>query len=390
MKNARLTVLAGLWAATSLGVAQLPMPDRKEERVLERQAGELFNSLRPVVERTSRSTVEVRVWRNRVSYGTVVKKNLVLSKWSEVMPDARSLSCRTGDGRWLPASVVGVYRDEDLVLLKVPELEAEPIDLGEDPELSLGSFLALVRPDGEAGAMGVVSVLPRSLRASDQGFLGISMDLDYQDQGVLVQTVEPGSAADQAGLKAGDVILKVNGREANGSFELRSSLQRVRPGEDITLSYRRGDQILEKTAKLGSRRRSRISESRMDHMNRLGNHPYSEVKDNFARVLQTDMQIVPEDCGAPVVTLDGKVAGIAIARAGRIKSYLIPVEAVVELLETEPSPPSERELARSDSPETRGLRRLLRRRGLDDSPESVRRHLQELRRLMEEMEEMEP
>ena len=45
----------------------------------------------------------------------------------------------------------------------------------------------------------------------------------------------------------------------------------------------------------------------MEQMNSMGGHRYNDVKDGFRNVIQSDMQLNPEDCGAPVVDLDGHV-----------------------------------------------------------------------------------
>ena len=136
---------SGLTLGMSLALvsAQLVEPSEKEKEQLIEQAEVLFTALAPAVENVSSSTVEVRVWRNRVGYGTVVEPGKVLTKWSEVRRDLRSLSCRTGDGKWLPAQVSGVYVDADLAILAVPELKAKPVVFADDQELKLGSFLAI-------------------------------------------------------------------------------------------------------------------------------------------------------------------------------------------------------------------------------------------------------
>ena len=372
--------------------AQLPQTKQVDEPVLEASAEDLFVALRPVVSKASQSMVEVRVWRHRVAYGTVVGQNRILTKWSEVQRDVRSLSCRTGDGRWLPATVAGIYREADLVVLDVPNLGMAPVTFAGEDSLGLGSFLVLPRPDGEAAGMGVLSVQPRSLREKDRGFLGISMDLAYQGEGVKVVGVGSGSAADLAGVLEGDLILKIDGREVSGSFELRSALQRVRPGDEVIVTLRRRNEVLDKVAQLGVRKSNvrKISEGRMDHMNRLGGHVYNEVNDGFSNVIQSDMQIQAEDCGAPVVTLDGDVIGVMAARAGRIKSYIIPSSRISELLGTEPSALTSHDMAKRESFETRRLREILRENGVRDTPESLRRHIEELRRVMEEFEDLGP
>ena len=58
----------------------------------------------------------------------------------------------------------------------------------------------------------------------------------------------------------------------------------------------------------------------------------SEKRSNFPNALQHDLTLRPEECGGPLVNLDGKVVGVNIARAGRIKSYAIPASSLRELL----------------------------------------------------------
>ena len=99
----------------------------ESQAVLDDQATGIFRALVPVVKKASAGTVEVRVWRKRVSYGTIVGPETVLTKWSEVSRDLRSLSCRTGAGEWLPAVVSGVYPDADLAVVKVVKSDLSPL-----------------------------------------------------------------------------------------------------------------------------------------------------------------------------------------------------------------------------------------------------------------------
>lgn len=369
-------------AALPFASAQFTDPPTKDRAKLIKQAGQLFQALEPVVGKISHGAVEVRVWRKRVGFGTVVETGKVLAKWSEVKRDVRSLSCRTGAGEWLPAKVVGIYRDADLAVLKVEGMKAKPLVLGDEDNLRVGSFLALARPDGEAAAMGIVSVLPRSLRESDRAFLGILMDLEFSGPGVRIRRVQPDTGAAASGLKDGDVITKVMNREVNGNFELSSVLQRLEPGQTVRIGYRRGKERKLAEVKLGGRPDPRrIPYSRMERMNNMGGHRYSDVKDGFRDVIQSDMQLAPEDCGAPVIDLDGRVIGIAVARAGRIKTFIIPASSVRGLLATKPAQLRLDELA--------GRARSVEREVPLDPFEVMRRKMEEMRRLMEEIEGME-
>ena len=59
--------------------------------------------------------------------------------------------------------------------------------------------------------------------------------------GALVQSVEKGGPAEKGGVESGDIILKVDGRNVNSSFELPRIITQVKPGTKITLQvWRKG------------------------------------------------------------------------------------------------------------------------------------------------------
>ncbi|NRB75603.1 MAG: Do family serine endopeptidase [Verrucomicrobiales bacterium] len=78
-----------------------------------------------------------------------------------------------------------------------------------------------------------------------RGFLGIVPDdldenfakaLGRKNQdGVLVRSVEPGTSADKAGLKVGDLILSLNGEPAGTAAEFRLNVSNYSPGSSIAL-----------------------------------------------------------------------------------------------------------------------------------------------------------
>ncbi|HSZ24230.1 MAG TPA: Do family serine endopeptidase [Cytophagaceae bacterium] len=60
--------------------------------------------------------------------------------------------------------------------------------------------------------------------------------------GVYVGAVNPGSAAEEAGITAGDVIKKVDQIEVNSSSELQEQVARYRPGDKVKITFeRKGD-----------------------------------------------------------------------------------------------------------------------------------------------------
>jgi len=62
--------------------------------------------------------------------------------------------------------------------------------------------------------------------------LGVTID---KIEGVFIGSVAPDGGADEAGLKAGDIILSVNGDEVNSVPELQERVSMHRPGEKVNL-----------------------------------------------------------------------------------------------------------------------------------------------------------
>lgn len=77
------------------------------------------------------------------------------------------------------------------------------------------------------------------------GDIAASMGLQAA-QGVIVSEVQPGSAAERAGIKQGDIVTRLNGAAINEPNVLRNEIARAAPGTTVTLSVERNgreDQI---------------------------------------------------------------------------------------------------------------------------------------------------
>jgi serine protease Do len=71
--------------------------------------------------------------------------------------------------------------------------------------------------------------------------------------GVFVQSVNSGSAGAEGGLKEGDIILSVDGKEVNTSNQLQTIVASHYPGESVTLKVYRAGKSMEKKVVLKSR-----------------------------------------------------------------------------------------------------------------------------------------
>jgi S1-C subfamily serine protease len=69
--------------------------------------------------------------------------------------------------------------------------------------------------------------------------------------GARVISVEPGSAAEAAGLTAGDVITAIADRAVAKISDVVAAVYLLRVGERLAVAIRRGDESLELTVELG-------------------------------------------------------------------------------------------------------------------------------------------
>ncbi|HTE72036.1 MAG TPA: trypsin-like peptidase domain-containing protein [Actinomycetes bacterium] len=81
--------------------------------------------------------------------------------------------------------------------------------------------------------------------------LGVSVQ-DAQTGGAAVAVVSDGSAAQQLGLREGDVITKVGDRQVDDADSLIAAIRSHRPGDEVTLTFTRDGSQDTLTATLGS------------------------------------------------------------------------------------------------------------------------------------------
>jgi serine protease Do len=87
---------------------------------------------------------------------------------------------------------------------------------------------------------GYIGILPQDVNAQMAKEFGRS-----QGGGVLVAQVEPGTPGAKAGLKRGDIILQVNGKDVNSAEDLRTMIASFEPGTPIQLKVWRDGRTME-------------------------------------------------------------------------------------------------------------------------------------------------
>jgi hypothetical protein len=369
----------------------VPLLLPEERKAVDEQAVEFNQAIQPALEEVAKSTVRVWSGSRRLAYGTVVDDGRkILTKWSEIASSQRQLRVDAAGDETRDVKLLGVYEDEDLVLLEVQGEPLTPVKWSlETPKL--GGFLAAPQPDGRLAAFGVVSVPSRNLRETDLAYLGVEGDVMFSGRGVRIKKVAEQSGAESAGLRAGNVILKVGERPISGLLELKNALTGSLPGQRIILTVEVGDEEKPFDVVLGNRpKMSQYFGDRLGQMERMGG-PISQVRDSFTQVLQTDMRPKPNQIGGPVADLKGRVIGITMARADRTRSFVMPSSAVVELLKKKAGDPALAKVAALDEgdamPARAGRPQGMPPRGrpMPGDDTRMRRHLSDMERLMEHM-----
>ncbi|RPI17953.1 MAG: Do family serine endopeptidase [Ignavibacteriae bacterium] len=94
---------------------------------------------------------------------------------------------------------------------------------------------------------------------------GLGLD---QAKGVLVQNVVKGGAGEDAGIKTGDIILSVDGKDVNAANQLQTIIGSKHPGETVKLQIFRDGKNIEKEVTLKPRTDANTSESINNNMRR--------------------------------------------------------------------------------------------------------------------------
>jgi serine protease Do len=293
----------------------------------ERSHAKVLAAFREVVKDPAQSTVRIFADGRKAALGAVVdSQGFVVTKASELKG---KLECQLQDGRRVAADIVGQDSSVDLALLKIDATKLPSIAWAESSDAAVGSWLITPGLEADPVSIGVVSVGPRKI-AAPSGALGVQ--LDSKEDIARIERVMPDSAAERAGMQNGDVIVKINGKEIKGRQTLIETVRGYMPGERIEVVVKRGDKETTLTVTLGSLAQLFHGNERAEFQNNLGGQ-LSERRAGFALAIQHDSVLKPNECGGPIVDLDGKCLGINIARAGRVESYAIPASLVREVVE---------------------------------------------------------
>ncbi len=162
-----------------------------------------------------------------------------------------------------------------------------------------------------------------------RGYLGIQMDevkpelAEFFDlkpnQGISVLRVFSDSPADEGGLKAGDIILEIDGEEIEGSQQFKNMIAMVQPGTEVTLLVYRDGEELKKKVEIGSLSDSSFATNVSEVAGKLG-LSVQELTEDLSRQFGYEVGegvIVSEVTNGGIAAKAGIRAGMLIIRVNR-------------------------------------------------------------------------
>ena len=164
---------------------------------------------------------------------------------------AKDRAVTTGDSRTESSFINALQTDAAIN----PGNSGGPLVDSTGAVIGINSAIASLGTTSQAGSIGLGFAIPinQGRKIADQlikygvatyPVVGISLDVNYMGVGAQISTsgtgILPGSPAQKAGLKAGDVIIEFDGKKINSPEELIVSVRSKNVGDRVTLVFMRG------------------------------------------------------------------------------------------------------------------------------------------------------
>ena len=302
-----------------------------------KQAPEVHEAFETLAASMEESVTQIVDQHGRSVLGTVVSTDgLIVSKDSLVDRNGR---CIFSDGEHWPYRVIATDKRRDLCLIEVKRRPTVPVRFNDLPApggLTVpGTISVSIGRNRSVAAWGVVT-LPSYDFQIDQtdgfefGALLSAFPVSSVGPvtGVEVLRVAPRTLAEQMGLRVGDQIRSLNGQKIQTRAQIESIVGKLRIGDLITAST---------VDRMGRRKQISYRASAKGNPSmhdRWGGGPYSKRRFGFGLTLVHDSVLNPENCGGPLVGLQGELLGVNIARSMRVASLAIGSDDVLKFVKS--------------------------------------------------------
>jgi len=192
-----------------------------------------------IIKRKSDKDVKVTI---EIKNGEVLIDGKPASDYQDDDISVRKRKIRIMDGRTF--SFAGP--DGDLVAPMMPPEPGEPGERDADRELRIYGAPSPFRNGG-----GVWNYEGKKGRAANQAFLGVSSEKAPEGDGALIKDVSDSSAAGKAGLKKGDIIVKVDEISVDNPEELSEAIHKYKPQDKVSITFYRDKKKQQVTVVLG-------------------------------------------------------------------------------------------------------------------------------------------
>ncbi|MDW7695143.1 Do family serine endopeptidase [Flammeovirgaceae bacterium SG7u.111] len=120
-------------------------------------------------------------------------------------------------------------------------------------------------------------------------------------EGVFIDGVSRGSGAENAGVEPGDIVLSIDGRNISNTSELQEVVARNRPGDEIAVEVKRGDEVKELVVLLKGR--DNITEMVRREAPDLETEDFPELGARLSEVAEAEIEKLEIEGGVKVKRL---------------------------------------------------------------------------------------
>jgi S1-C subfamily serine protease len=264
--------------------------------------------------------VEILKAKHQVTaWGTVMNSHTVVTKLSLLKPNTK-FQVRTLNGDMHACELVAENRSVDIaVLLLSVAIDVESIGLDASARLRIGHLVY----GNEAGEPGIIARIDHTEPAA-RPRLGCT--LKSVNDGLVIEQVSPDSAAADGSLQPTDELRVLSSAKTLQLADVAVAVEQHQPGDWVQFLFRRAGvdqtsfgQLRHEPSEMLDR--SEFLDGRSGEL--------SLRRSSFSHTLQHDLPLTPQQMGGPLLSAEGKVIGVNIARRAREAVLAIPIEVLL-------------------------------------------------------------